>query len=73
VKRRSRRVVPIPKYHAIRAWLRWFRRMPTMREWHILLMDEAVRRYNGNKTQAAAAIGLTREGFRKKLVRMGLE
>jgi transcriptional regulator with AAA-type ATPase domain len=66
-------VVPIPKYHAIRAWLRWFRRMPTMGEWHILLMDEAVRRYNGNKTQAAAAIGLTREGFRKKLVRMGLE
>ena len=47
--------------------------MPTRGEWHILLRDEAVRRYNGNKTQAAAAIGLTREGFWKKLVRMGLE
>ena len=68
--RALRKAQPVPKYHAIRAWLRWFPRMPTMFEWEYLLVDEAMNRYQ-NKTHAAAAVGLTREGFRKKLLRMG--
>ena len=72
-KRKSRTPVrgPVPKYHAIRSWLRWFKRLPTMFEWEYLLVDEAMSRYR-NKTHAAAAVGLTREGFRKKLIRMGI-
>jgi DNA-binding protein Fis len=72
-KRKSRRPVrgSVPKYHAVRAWLRWFKRLPTMFEWEYLLVDEAMNRYQ-NKTHAAAAVGLTREGFRKKLIRMGI-
>ncbi len=69
-KRKSRKN-PVPKYQAVRAWLRWFKRLPTMFEWEYLLVDEAMNRYQ-NKTHAAAAVGLTREGFRKKLIRMGL-
>lgn len=69
--RASRPVRSVPKYHAIRSWLRWFKRLPTMFEWEYLLVDEAMLRYQ-NKTHAAAAVGLTREGFRKKLIRMGL-
>ena len=37
-----------------------------------VLLEEAFKRH-GTKTDAAAAVGLTREGFRMKLIRMGID
>jgi len=45
--------------------------LPTLEELERLLVVEAMRRCR-TKTAAAAAVGITREGFRKKLVRMRL-
>lgn len=47
------------------------RQMPTVEEWDRLLMAEASARFY-TKTDSAAAIGLTREGYRRKLQRMRL-
>lgn len=46
--------------------------LPTIWDVDRLLMEEALRRFD-TKTAAAQAIGLTREGFRKKILRMGLK
>ncbi len=43
-----------------------------MWEWDRLLLDELFRRF-ATKTEAAEALGLSREGLRKKLVRMGVD
>ncbi len=37
------------------------------------LIEQALRNANGNKTQAAEQLGMSREGLRKKLKRLGLE
>lgn len=75
VKRTRRRAQrtrrPVRKLQPIRQWLRYFREMPTIFEWEYILLDEALARYQ-NKTHAAEALGITREGLRKKLIRMGL-
>jgi hypothetical protein len=48
------------------------RQLPTVYDWDRLLMEEASTRFY-TKTDSAAAIGLTREGYRRKLQRMGLD
>ena len=45
--------------------------LPTLMELDRLLMKEALERCY-TKTEAASVLGLTREGLRKKLYRMGL-
>jgi DNA-binding NtrC family response regulator len=72
-KRGSRAARPVPKYKPIREWLGWLQELPTMYQWEAVLMEEVMRRCDGNKSHAARTVGLTREGFRKKLLRMGLE
>ncbi len=42
---------------------------PLLQEMERLLVQEALNRYGNNRTRAAAALGLTREGLRKKLNR----
>lgn len=74
-KRRSRpdRVLPSVKQHKpARTYLRGLKMPPTIWEWESLLVDEVLWRFP-TKTEAAAALGLSREGFRKKLIRMGLD
>jgi hypothetical protein len=70
-KRKRRRSHVSHKFPRIGGALRLAKNLPTIEEWDYLLMKEAYTRYR-NKTQAAAALGLTREGFRKKLDGLGL-
>ena len=44
--------------------------IPQLEQLEILLIQEAMRRANNNKTQAAAWLGMTREGLRKKIMRL---
>jgi DNA-binding protein Fis len=48
------------------------RELPTLWDLERILMEEAIQRY-WTKTEAAQAVGLTREGYRRKLIRMGLD
>jgi hypothetical protein len=59
------------RFQELRACLRRLYQLPTVGEWDRLLMEEASGRFY-TKTESAAAIGLTREGYRRKLLRMGL-
>lgn len=59
------------RFPEIRACLRDSRHIPTIAEWERILLEESLRRYP-TKTQAAAEIGLTRQGFGKKIDRMGI-
>ena len=52
--------------------LKRLERIPQLEQLEILLIQEAMRRANNNKTQAAAWLGMTREGLRKKIMRMGI-
>ncbi len=61
----------VRRFPDLRNCLRGSRQMPTIAEWERILLEEALRRYP-TKTQAAAAVGLTRQGFGKKIDRMGL-
>lgn len=71
--KRLRRLEPPPRRHnEARAYLRRVKLIPTAAEWDRLLMEEASRRFY-TKTESAAALGLTREGYRRKLIRMGLD
>ncbi len=45
---------------------------PLLQEMERLLIREALNRCGNNRTRAAAALGLTREGLRKKLNRYGI-
>lgn len=46
--------------------------IPQLEQLEILLIQEAMRRASNNKTQAAAWLGITREGLRKKIRRLGI-
>jgi hypothetical protein len=46
--------------------------IPQLEQLEILLIQEAMRRAGNNKTQAAAWLGITREGLRKKIRRLGI-
>ncbi len=46
--------------------------LPQLRAVERLLIQEALSRTADNKSRAAAALGMTREGLRKKLIRLGL-
>ncbi len=46
--------------------------VPPLEEIERLIIVEALRRTHNNKTRAAQALGITREGLRKKLQRLGL-
>ncbi len=61
----------VRRFPDLRNCLRDSRQMPTIAEWERILLEEALRRYP-TKTRAAAAVGLTRQGFGKKIDRMGL-
>lgn len=53
----------------------FFRRLktlPTIGQIERVLIEEVLRRTDWNKTRAAKALDITREGLRKKLFRMGL-
>ncbi len=45
----------------------------TLEHWEQLMIREALRRANGNKSQAARMLGLTRNALRYRLSQMGLE
>lgn len=61
----------VRRFPDIRACLRGSRSIPTIAEWERILLEESLRRFP-TKTQAAAEIGLTRQGFGKKIDRMGI-
>jgi hypothetical protein len=46
--------------------------LPSLREMERLFILEALSRSGNNKTRAAAVLGMTREGLRKKLNRFGM-
>ena len=43
--------------------------LPTLKESEQVLIDEALRRNNGNQTLAASLLGLSREALNKRLAR----
>lgn len=45
----------------------------TLEQWEQMLIREALRRANGNKSQAARLLGLTRNALRYRLSQMGLD
>jgi DNA-binding NtrC family response regulator len=45
----------------------------TLEHWEQMMIREALRRANGNKSQAARILGLTRNALRYRLTQMGLE
>ncbi len=45
----------------------------TLEHWEQMMIREALRRANGNKSQAARILGLTRNALRYRLSQMGLE
>jgi DNA-binding NtrC family response regulator len=45
----------------------------TLEQWEQMMIREALRRADGNKSQAARLLGLTRNAFRYRLSQMGLE
>ena len=45
----------------------------TLEEWEQMMIREAMRRANGNKSQAARILGLTRNALRYRLSQMGLD
>ncbi|MDQ2950093.1 MAG: two-component system response regulator, partial [Acidobacteriota bacterium] len=45
----------------------------TLEHWEQLIIREALRRANGNKSRAARMLGLTRNALRYRLSQMGLE
>jgi hypothetical protein len=59
------------RFPEIRACLRSARHIPTIEEWDRILLEESLRRFP-TKTRAASEIGLTRQGFGKKINRMGI-
>ena len=64
--------VKAPRYSGVRAWLRYFRDLPTREEWEWLRVLEAVRRTRGNQTQACKLLDMSRGGLQRKLKRGGL-
>ncbi len=44
-----------------------------MEHWEQMMIREALRRANGNKSQAARMLGLTRNALRYRLSQMGME
>ena len=40
---------------------------------HAATIQDAMRRFGGNRTRVARELGLSRQGLRKKVVRLGLE
>lgn len=65
------RAQTVRRFPDIRACLKDSRYIPTIEEWERILLEESLRRFP-TKTQAAAEIGLTRQGFGKKIDRMGI-
>jgi DNA-binding NtrC family response regulator len=45
----------------------------TLEQWEQAMIREAMRRANGNKSQAARLLGLTRNALRYRLSQMGLD
>ena len=45
----------------------------TLEHWEQMMIREALRRANNNKSQAARMLGLTRNALRYRLTQMGLE
>ena len=45
----------------------------TLEQWEQAMIREALRRTNGNKSQAARLLGLTRNALRYRLSQMGLD
>lgn len=44
--------------------------LPQLEELELMLIEEALHRCKGNKTRAAAVLGVTREGLRRKILRL---
>ena len=45
----------------------------TLEQWEQMMIREAIRRANGNKSQAARLLGLTRNALRYRLSQMGMD
>ena len=45
----------------------------TLEHWEQMMIKEALRRANNNKSQAARMLGLTRNAFRYRLSQMGMD
>jgi hypothetical protein len=50
--------------------LRRLEKLPHIAELERMLIEEALHRFDGNKARAAAALGVSREGLRKKITRL---
>lgn len=48
------------------------RRTTTCKKWSAKLILDVLNKTGGNKSKAAELLGITREGLRKKLLRMGI-
>lgn len=46
--------------------------LPQLEELEKMLIQEALKRHKNNKTRAAVVLGMTREGLRKKMLRLGV-
>jgi len=44
--------------------------LPSLKQVQDMLVDEAMKRAGGNQSVAAALVGITRQGFNKKVMRM---
>jgi DNA-binding NtrC family response regulator len=51
----------------------WLPEGETLEHWEQMMIREALRRANGNKSQAARSLGLTRNALRYRLSQMGLD
>lgn len=47
-------------------------KLPQLEELEKMLIQEALKRFKNNKTRAAEVLGMTREGLRKKIERLGV-
>ena len=64
-----------PRHSAASAALQspWLPEGETLEHWEQMMIREALRRANGNKSQAARSLGLTRNALRYRLSQMGLD
>ncbi len=69
--RTKTKVLRRPKHNRLRASLRSMAKMPTFDEMDYIMVEEAMRRF-WLKGDAALALGISREGFRKKVNRLRL-
>lgn len=67
-QRKTLQLLPTQSHRLVRRYLDGLGTLPTFQQWETLLIDAAMKR-RITKTDQAAALGLSREGWRRKLLR----